>query len=87
MIYYKFISMKYLSLVVTALLASASAYLKPRELAPDFKNVNSVSGTSFTKVSLSDYKGKYLVVLFYPFDWTYVCPTELIAFSDATSKF
>jgi len=47
--------MKYLTLTLAALLASAQAYLKPRELAPDFKNVNSVSGTSFTKISLSDY--------------------------------
>ena len=30
---------------------------------------------------------KYVVLLFYPFDFTYVCPTELIAFSDAYSKF
>jgi peroxiredoxin (alkyl hydroperoxide reductase subunit C) len=79
--------MKYLTLTLAALLASAQAYLKPRDLAPDFKNVNSVSGTTFTKSSLSDYEGKYLVVLFYPFDWTYVCPTELIAFSEATAKF
>lgn len=79
--------MKYLSLALTALLAGAQAYLRPRDLAPDFKNVNSVSDGKFTKVSLSDYKGKYLVILFYPFDWTYVCPTELIAFSDATKRF
>ena len=31
--------------------------------------------------------GKYLVLLFYPFDFTYVCPTELVAFSDAIDKF
>ena len=35
-------------------------------------------------ISLSDYKGKYTVLLFYPFDFTYVCPTELVAFSEAT---
>ena len=49
--------------------------------------MNAVSGQEFTKVSLTDYNGKYLVVLFYPFDWTYVCPTELIAFSEAMPKF
>ena len=38
-------------------------------------------------MSLSDYKDKYVVLLFYPFDFTYVCPTELIAFSDNISKF
>ena len=41
----------------------------------------------FSKVSLSDYKGKYLVMVFYPFDFTYVCPTELISFSDNLKKF
>ena len=54
---------------------------------PDFKDVNAVVGTEFTTVSLDDYKGKYLVMLFYPFDFTYVCPTELIAFSDAMPQF
>ena len=38
-------------------------------------------------VSLSDFKGKYVVLLFYPFDFTYVCPTELVAYSDAMQQF
>ena len=38
-------------------------------------------------MALSDFKGKYLVLLFYPYDFTYVCPTELISFSDNISKF
>ena len=33
-------------------------------------------------VKLSEYKGKWLVLLFYPLDFTFVCPTELTAFSD-----
>jgi len=36
---------------------------------------------------MSDYQDKWLVMLFYPFDFTYVCPTELIAFSEAIPKF
>ncbi len=32
-------------------------------------------------------KGKYVVLVFYPFDFTYVCPTELIAFSDSINRF
>lgn len=60
----------------------------PRQKAPDFKNVNAVdTNQEFTQLSLADYKGKYVVVLFYPFDFTYVCPTELIAFSDNVQKF
>ena len=61
--------------------------VRPRDKAPEFKNVPAVMGEEFTKVSLSDYLGKYVVLIFYPFDFTYVCPTELIAFSEAVSKF
>ena len=62
---------------------AAGGVLKPRDFAPDFKNVKAVSGQEFVDVSLADYSGKYLVLLFYPFDFTYVCPTELIAFSES----
>jgi alkyl hydroperoxide reductase subunit AhpC len=56
-------------------------------MAPQFKNINAVSGEVFKTVALDDYKGKYLVMIFYPFDFTYVCPTELIAYSEAVNKF
>ena len=36
---------------------------------------------------MKDYAGKYVVLLFYPFDFTYVCPTELIAFSESVQRF
>ena len=35
-----------------------------------------------SQVSLSDYAGKYVVLFFYPLDFTFVCPTEIIAFND-----
>jgi alkyl hydroperoxide reductase subunit AhpC len=54
--------------------------------APDFTN-DAVVGDQFTKVSLKDYAGKYLVVFFYPLDFTFVCPTEILAFNDAADKF
>ena len=38
-------------------------------------------------VKLSDYRGKWLVLLFYPLDFTFVCPTELTAFSDNYDQF
>ena len=41
----------------------------------------------FTNVSLDDYKGRYLVLLFYPLDFTFVCPTEIISYSDNMEKF
>jgi len=38
-------------------------------------------------VRLADYRGKWLVLLFYPLDFTFVCPTELTAFSDRYDEF
>jgi alkyl hydroperoxide reductase subunit AhpC len=55
-------------------------------IAPNF-NITSVIKDKFKNVSLEDYKGKYLVILFYPLDFTFVCPTELIAFNDSLSQF
>ena len=50
-----------------------------QKLAPDFK-VDAVVGKLFKSVQLSDYKGKWLVLYFYPLDFTFVCPTEITAF-------
>ncbi len=41
----------------------------------------------FVDVSLSDYRGKYVVLFFYPLDFTFVCPTEIIAFSERAAEF
>jgi len=38
-------------------------------------------------VRLSDYKGKFLIVFFYPLDFTFVCPTEIKAFNDRYDEF
>jgi peroxiredoxin (alkyl hydroperoxide reductase subunit C) len=56
--------------------------------APDF-NMESTRNLERLDqpVKLSDYKGKWLVMFFYPLDFTFVCPTEIIAFSDATERF
>lgn len=56
--------------------------------APDF-TMQTVSGDGkeFGRAALSDYKGKWLVLFFYPLDFTFVCPTEIIALSDAVPKF
>ena len=40
-----------------------------------------------TEVDLSTYKGKYVVLFFYPLDFTFVCPTEITQFSDAAPRF
>lgn len=55
-------------------------------VAPDFK-AQAVFDQEFTEVSLSKYRGKYVVLFFYPLDFTFVCPTEITAFSDRHKEF
>ncbi|XP_070507593.1 peroxiredoxin 2 [Chironomus tepperi] len=54
--------------------------------APNFAGT-AVINNDFKEIKLSDYKGRYLVLFFYPLDFTFVCPTEIIAFSDRISEF
>lgn len=56
------------------------------EPAPDFTSTALIDN-QFEEVTLSSYKGKYVVFFFYPADFTFVCPTELIAFSDRIAEF
>ncbi|KAI8897428.1 AhpC/TSA family protein [Globomyces pollinis-pini] len=60
--------------------------VKIQQKAPHFSAPAVVDG-EFKTVSLDQYKGKYLVLFFYPLDWTFVCPTEIIAFSDRVAEF
>ena len=56
--------------------------------APDFTAQAVMPDGSFQQISLSDYAGeKYVLLYFYPLDFTFVCPTEIIAFSDAVAAF
>ena len=54
--------------------------------APDFKGT-AVVNKEFKEISLKDYKGKWLCLFFYPLDFTFVCPTEITAFSDRVEDF
>nr|WCH54750.1 2-Cys peroxiredoxin [Hypnea edeniana] len=54
--------------------------------APDFCSI-AVYDQEFQDIKLSDYLGKYVILLFYPLNFTFVCPTELTAFSDAYQTF
>lgn len=54
--------------------------------APQFSGTAVING-SFKEISLKDYEGKYLVIFFYPLDFTFVCPTEIVAFSDRSAEF
>jgi len=52
------------------------------EKVPDFEEEAYVSGNDeFKKVKLSDFKGKWVVLFFYPRDFTFVCPTEIRSFA------
>ncbi len=55
--------------------------------APDFKTKAVVNGHITDDFCLSHYRGKYLILFFYPLDFTFVCPTELHAFQDKLPEF
>jgi alkyl hydroperoxide reductase subunit AhpC len=54
--------------------------------APNFK-ATAVKGREFIELELSQLRGKYVVLFFYPLDFTFVCPTEIIAFDDRLEDF
>jgi alkyl hydroperoxide reductase subunit AhpC len=54
--------------------------------APDFK-ATAVIGESFKEIKLSDYKGKWVALFFYPLDFTFVCPTEIIEYDTKLDEF
>ncbi|HAN73942.1 MAG TPA: peroxiredoxin [Planktothrix sp. UBA8407] len=60
--------------------------LRVGQVAPDFK-ATAVIDQEFKDISLSEYRGKYVVLFFYPLDFTFVCPTEITAFSDRAEEF
>lgn len=55
--------------------------------APDFTAKAVMPDNSFAELTLSSYQGKYVVLFFYPLDFTFVCPSEIIAFDTALPKF
>ena len=55
--------------------------------APDFKAQAVMANGSFDELSLSSYKGKYVLLFFYPLDFTFVCPSEILAFDKAREEF
>ena len=55
--------------------------------APEFDAQAVQADGSFKNVKLSDFRGKYVVLFYYPLDFTFVCPTEIISFSDRIAEF
>ncbi len=64
----------------------ATDSLRVGQTAPDF-SAEAVVDQEFKTIKLSDYRGKYVVLFFYPLDFTFVCPTEITAFSDRHADF
>jgi peroxiredoxin (alkyl hydroperoxide reductase subunit C) len=56
------------------------------QAAPNF-SADAYDNGNFKQISLSDFKGKKVVLFFYPLDFTFVCPTEILAFADAIEEF
>lgn len=58
-----------------------------QKTAPDFTAQAVMPDGAFQQIKLSDYRGKHVVLFFWPLDFTFVCPTEIIAMSDAAAEF
>ena len=65
---------------------AAEGCLRVGQTAPDF-TATAVHDQEFKTIKLSDYRGKYVILFFYPLDFTFVCPTEITAFSDRYDEF
>jgi peroxiredoxin (alkyl hydroperoxide reductase subunit C) len=55
--------------------------------APDFTVEAALADGSIGEIHLADYRGHYVVLFFYPLDFTFVCPTEIYAFADRSAEF
>ncbi len=55
--------------------------------APDFTAQAVLPDNAIQELSLASYRGKYVVLFFYPLDFTFVCPSEIIAFDKALGAF
>ncbi|CAH2032290.1 peroxiredoxin [Trichlorobacter ammonificans] len=55
--------------------------------APNFKADAVLPDNSFGTVELASYRGKYVYLLFYPLDFTFVCPSEILAFNKKLDEF
>ena len=67
-------------------LMARQASAKVGDPAPNFA-LDAMVGKEFKKISLTDYRGKWVVIFFYPLDFTLVCPTEIKGFNEALKSF
>ncbi|CDN13034.1 Alkyl hydroperoxide reductase subunit C-like protein [Richelia intracellularis] len=66
--------------------STAEGCIRVGQQAPEI-TATAVVDQEFKTIKLSDYRGKYVVLFFYPLDFTFVCPTEITAFSDRYEEF
>lgn len=59
----------------------------PHFEAAAYDRTKNNTDAQFTNVKLSDLQGKWVCLFFYPLDFTFVCPTELVAFNKAVGDF
>merc|ERR1740123_545284 len=57
------------------------------EKAPDFSSIALTPDLKFEDLTLSQFSGQWLLLFFYPLDFTFVCPTEIISFSESAGHF
>jgi alkyl hydroperoxide reductase subunit AhpC len=55
--------------------------------APNFQATAVMPDGSFKDIKLTDYQGKWVVLFFYPLDFTFVCPTEIIQYDEKLADF
>lgn len=55
--------------------------------APDFTAQAVMPDNTFAEISLSSFRGKYVILFFYPLDFTFVCPSEILAFNSRVAEF
>ena len=57
------------------------------QAAPDFTAEAVMSDNTFGEITLSSFRGKYVILFFYPLDFTFVCPSEILAFNKRLGEF
>ena len=55
--------------------------------APNFEAQAVMPDGTFSQIQLEDFRGQHILLFFYPLDFTFVCPTEIVAFSDRAEEF
>jgi len=75
-----------IAILTFCVIACIAVHVRVGHEAPSFK-ADAIVGHQITTFNTEDYKGKWLILLFYPLDFTFVCPTEITAFSDRHKEF